>query len=155
MNKEQLKDLIKLEGDEKDFKYTCKNGITFSCSIIRTSLLHLCGYVHITKDNKCWGVDYDYLPDISVHGGISYTGHFFNNNKEIWTIGFDCAHYRDLSPYSYLVEDKGYQLNFTPISNKDKYRDMDYVTTEIENLAEQLSEFSISIKRVEKIEQII
>ena len=154
MNKERLKDLIKLEGDEKDFKYTCKNGITFSCSIIRTNLLHLCGYVHITKDNQYWGVDYDNISGISAHGGISYTGHFFNNNREIWTIGFDCAHYGDLLPYSYLV-DKCNQLNFTPISNKDKYRDMDYVTTEIENLAEQLSEFSISKKRVEKIDQII
>ncbi len=85
--------------------------------------------------------------DLQAHGGLTYNSYDNNNN---WVIGFDCAHYQDLSPYFLLNEEEKYSFG-----QRGTYRDMKYVKSECENLAEQASKFSKSIVRYNKISQII
>ena len=144
MNKEQLIKLIEKEGDELQWDYTCGNGVIIHCSIHRNGVKALCGYITLTKDSSLYGVGYDDL-DLHAHGGLTYDGYDENKN---WVIGFDCAHYQDLSPYFLLSEEYSF-------GQRGTYRDMEYVKSECENLAEQVSFFSKSIVRYNKISQII
>lgn len=48
---------------------------------------HRCGYVTVPENHPCYGVYYEDLPRIEVHGGVT-----FGNRG---TFGFDCAHYVD------------------------------------------------------------
>ena len=144
MNREYLRDLIEKEGDELQWDYTCSNGVIIHCSIHRNGVKALCGYITLTKDSSLYGVGYDDL-DLHAHGGLTYDGYDENEN---WVIGFDCAHYQDLSPYFLLSEEYSF-------GQRGTYRDMEYVKSECENLAEQVSFFSKSIVRYNKISQII
>ncbi len=144
MNKEQLKELIEKEGDSLQWSHTCNNGVVIDCSIHRNGVKALCGYITLTPDNSLYSIGYDEL-DLSVHGGLTYNSYDDNNN---WVIGFDCAHYQDLCPYFLLNEDSVFGLRGT-------YRDMEYVKSECESMAEQASVFSKSIARYNKIIQII
>lgn len=140
MNKEQLIKLIEKEGDELQWDYTCGNGVIIHCSIHRNGVKALCGYITLTKDSSLYGVGYDDV-DLHAHGGLTYDGYDENEN---WVIGFDCAHYQDLSPYFLLSEEYSF-------GQRGTYRDMEYVKSECENLAEQVSFFSKSIVRYNKI----
>ena len=142
MNKEHLKELIEKEGNELQWDYTCSNGVIISCSIHRNDLFTLCGYITLNRDNSLYGLDFNYI-DISAHGGLTYQGYDKNEN---YVIGFDCGHYGDLNPY-FMIND------IVHISGK--YRDMEYVKTQCESMAEQASVFSKSIDRYNKISQII
>jgi hypothetical protein len=135
-------ELIKIEGNEKKWTYTCENGLEFNCSIRRnTSGGHLCGYVILTPDNDFFGKDYDDIP-VSCHGGLTYA----SNQGPNWVIGFDCAHYDDLQPF-YTDQD---------IYNDNRvYKDMEFVTEECESICEQISDKSKSHRRSHKISQII
>lgn len=133
---------IKSEGDYKEWFYESKNGLQFKCIIRRNVRLNnLCGYVEITKDNKLFGIDYmDIDVPLSVHGGITWSA----LEGDFWVFGFDCAHPLDLT----------FTENFEPRGNGN-YRDIDWVTTECESLAEQLSKFNISIERNKKIDDCL
>jgi hypothetical protein len=144
MNKEELQKLIKKEGDELQWDYTCSNGVIIHCSIHRNGVKALCGYITLTKDSSLYGVGYDNL-NIQVHGGLTYDGY---DKDENWVIGFDCAHHGDLTPY-FLLNDEYY------FGQRGIYRDMEYVKYECESMAEQASVFSKSIERYNKISQII
>lgn len=135
-------ELIKIEGNEKKWTYTCENGLEFNCSIRRnTRSGHLCGYVILTPDNDFFGKDYDNIP-VSCHGGLTYASEEGSN----WIIGFDCAHYDDLQPF-YTDQD---------IYNDNRvYKDMEFVTEECESICEQIAEKSKSHRRSHKISQII
>jgi hypothetical protein len=144
MNKDYLKELIEKEGNELQWDYTCSNGVIISCSIHRNDVFALCGYITLTKDNSLYGVECDDI-NIQAHGGLTYQGYDQNEN---WVIGFDCGHYGDLTPYFLLKED-------FPFNSFGEYRDMKYVKSECESMAEQASKFSKSIERYNKISQII
>jgi hypothetical protein len=148
MNKKDLLKLIESEGDDKFWVYTAQNGIKIPCSIHRSSILILCGYVHIDRDNKLWGLSYDdvHKYDIDVHGGLTYNGY----DDNIWIFGFDCGHHGDLIPY-YIINDDLYKI----IDITGTYRDMNYVISEVEQLAEQLSKYSLSELRIKKIDNLI
>ena len=135
-------ELIKIEGNEKKWTYTCENGLEFNCSIRRnTSGGHLCGYVILTPDNDFFGKDYDDIP-VSCHGGLTYA----SNQGPNWVIGFDCAHYDDLQPF-YTDQDI--------YGDNRVYKDMEFVTEECESICEQISDKSKSHRRSHKISQII
>lgn len=144
MNREKLKELIEKEGNSLEWDYTCSNGVIISCSIHRNDVFALCGYITLTKDNSLYGIDYDDI-NISAHGGLTYQGY---NQNENYVIGFDCGHYGDLTPYFLFKED-------FPFYSDGEYRDMEYVKSECESMAEQASKFSKSIYRYNKISQII
>ena len=144
MNKDRIYilDLIKKEGDKKEWIYTCKNGIELKCYIRRVPRSgHLCGYVHLTQDNDYFGMDYDRIP-VNCHGGLTYASEHDNQ----WVIGFDCAHFADLQPFYTDTEIYG---------NNGIYRDMDYVTKECESICEQISDKSKSHKRLIKLNNLV
>lgn len=61
---------------------------------------HLCGYVALPRNHPLYGLHYDdeIVGDVSVHGGMTYSGERFEGDPNDWWFGFDCAHAGDLSP---------------------------------------------------------
>ena len=113
---------------EKDVKEFMANG--YKCIVKRhKTMKHLCGYVHITKSHKLYGIGYSNLYDmnidIEVHGGLTYA----EKENEDWVFGFDCAHLGDLVPG---MEEYGI------IQEEEIYRNMEYVEHETRHLANQL-----------------
>lgn len=96
----------------------------FTCKILRhPTSLHLNGYIHIPPDHPWYGKS----PDVSVHGGVTYE----EMEGDRWVLGFDCAHYGDLVP-GYESALSIYSRGEVPI-----YRTIDYVLSELNDLAEQ------------------
>lgn len=128
---------------------------------------HHCGYVAVPKGHILYGKDYDdVIPELQllmsetrnlpiknspinvflasgcaevqqlqmrmafrVHGGVTYArGELAEtNDSDLWWIGFDCAHAGDKTKHS-------------PSRYRDNvFRDIDYVATECESLANQIS----------------
>jgi len=135
---------VKLEGDNKQWTYTCENGLEFNCHIRRnTRAGHLCGYVTLTPDNDFFGLEYYDIP-LNCHGGLTYA----SNQGPNWVIGFDCAHYGDYQPF--------YNEEWALYSGRNLvYRDMEFVTEECESICEQISEKSKSHKRSKKLSELI
>ena len=81
---------------------------------------------------------------ISVHGGITFTGEYEEGGKVleggIWWIGFDCAHTGDYNPGIALALMKTGYLDHL-LSSDEVYRDEDYVTIEVEQMAVQIKEY--------------
>lgn len=113
--------------------------------ITRTTLGHLCGYVAVPPGHRAYGTtdDWDGLASsLHVHGGVTYgakcSGHICHvpepgEPDDVWWIGFDMAHSGDLCPYM-LEHGGGYGGAFG-----DRYRTVDYVREQCEQLAAQLA----------------
>jgi len=96
-----------------------------------TELGTWCGYVIIPEDHPWHGLTYSDLTDVSVHGGVTYSGEEVFHQE--WAVGFDCGHAFDLIPM--LVSEK---YGGTPLeSETGTYRDMPYALDEARHLAEQ------------------
>ena len=78
--------------------------------------------------------------DINCHGGLTFSRHcdgntekgichFTKSEDDVWWFGFDCGHAWDISP--------NLGVGF-PSFDMAVYRDLDYVTSEVEALAKQL-----------------
>lgn len=114
-------------GDEPDYlKFKYKG---YTCEIKRTSLslLHLCGYVTLDRNNKLYGKKWDdeEIENLEVHGGITFAE---PTKKGKWQIGFDCAHYDDVLPgtdVAWGIEDS-------------TYKDMWFVKSELIKLVDQI-----------------
>lgn len=136
MNIESLREKIQAEGDRKLFTYK-----GYQCKIRRhNALLHLCGYVKLPESSPFYEKDYGTIEemtdyDIPAHGGLTFAG--FDRDGD-YIIGFDCAHAWDIVPQ--MVFDR-YQ---TTCLNDGVYRDMDYVTTNLEELVDCLIEYEAS-----------
>lgn len=146
MNKD-ITEIIKKEGNSHKWVYRTKNGLDVTCYWKRNDVLGvLYGYISISPTSKLYNEDKLY--NLSVHGGITYKG--INKDdvfeKNYFVIGFDCGHSGDLVPYM----DNSYK---SPSS--DEYRDRDYVESECENLAEQVSKFDIGAIRSKKLKKIL
>lgn len=98
---------------------------------------HLCGYIYIPFGhpdygktyNELYGESYDAAPD--VHGGWTYSHDGGDDDGGKFTIfGFDCGHAGDLSP--------GIPWG----SEHQTYRDIAFVTEQLENAAKQFKERS-------------
>lgn len=111
-----------------------------------------CGYVSIEKNHPLFEKSYHErdVEGLNVHGGITYAKgcsgdaefgicHLTEEEDEAWWFGFDCGHGHDFYPgesYQELRENNYYDfLRCTP---DQVYRDKDYVTKEVEDLAKQL-----------------
>jgi hypothetical protein len=136
-----LEQIIKEEGDFYKWTYTASNGLDVDCFLRRNpSALTLCGYVVLTSDNKLFGLDYDEIYTkmfISVHGGLTYS----DEGEDGWVIGFDCAHAGDLCPAFPYYD--------------GIYRTKEFVISECEKLAEEVSKFSGIIKRLKNIDTVL
>jgi len=136
-----MEDIIKSEGDYKEWTYQTRNGVEYRLVIRRNSSLgFLCGYIEVTKDNKLFGDEYISL-DLNVHGGLTYGS---KKSDDVFVYGFDCGHFGDMIFDELGIKKRG-----------DIYRDMNYVTKECEKLAEQFSEWSISAERNKKIDSLV
>jgi hypothetical protein len=104
----------------------------FVCRIIRVDHSgHLCGYVDVPHTHtKVQSFDYFAIP-LECHGGLTYGNH--NEEKGIFTVGFDCAHYTDYCP-----KQSSYSGMMEMGSSSGQYRDINFVTNEIKSLVDQL-----------------
>ena len=103
---------------------------------------HLCGYIYIPfghpdygkSYNELYGLLWDDAPD--VHGGWTFSHDGGDDDGGKYTkFGFDCAHAGDLSPGLYERMPKGW-------SDAETYKDIAFVTEQLENAAKQFKERS-------------
>lgn len=117
----------------------------YICEIKRhPTLKHLCGYIYIPFGHPDYGKGYndlygDNYAALTVHGGWTYSHDGGDDDGGKYTIfGFDCAHAGDLSPgikeMLDIAERKGWV--------EETYRDIAYVTEQLEAAARQFKERS-------------
>jgi hypothetical protein len=148
---------LQKEGDEKEFKYR-----GFICIIKRIQEMgHLCGYVGIPKSHRFYGKSYrdiEDMADIKVHGGLTFSNEFIPDmeketaGRDLWFIGFDCAHAGDLMPYmlqgmtlntmhlKFMTDVLEGQENF--LKTTETYKDMKYVSKQLRSLVRQVISLS-------------
>ncbi len=111
----------------------------YHCLIKRNQFGTLCGYVAVGKNHPYYEKDDRCL---NVHGSITFTDHcqgdpekgichLTPDDDDAWWFGFDCGHAGDYSPGVPLPYESGF---------RDIYRDIPYVTAEVESLAKQLKD---------------
>lgn len=107
--------------------------------VYRSQLGNLNGYVGVKRDHPLYGLPMNNkkLACLSVHGGVTFAGKIdwdssFKN--KYWYIGFDTAHYMDLVPSMYKMNR---EMGFPPMAD-GVYRDMQYVSNEVNLLASQI-----------------
>lgn len=116
----------------------------FDCMIVRNSLGNLCGYVGVTESHPWFGKDYSDV-DADAHGGLTYAdycqGHVCHPGPEkTYWLGFDCAHSGDLVPGMEKYGDRPPSLAGTGQGSYGTYKDVSFVKTVVNRLAEQASE---------------
>lgn len=76
---------------ESRFKYK-----GFPCVVLFMPFGFRCGYVGIPKGHRFYKMNYVKIP-VGCHGGLTYSDDHLHHqdDKDIWWIGFDCAHYLD------------------------------------------------------------
>lgn len=133
------------------------------CMIVRNQLGNLCGYVGVPPGHPLHGVGYNGCPQkcpesycehsperlVSVHGGLTFS-HFCHEGgtichvpepgrpDHVYWFGFDCAHSWDKVPATTQAR---YDIDrMYPRAHEDAvYRDVDYVKSEVTQLAKQLA----------------
>lgn len=53
------------------------------------------GYVGLPKEHPDFGKHYDNI-DADVHGGLTFSGYWEEENDGLWYVGFDCGHAWDM-----------------------------------------------------------
>lgn len=100
----------------------------YECNIIRPHLFgHWCGYVGLPQSHLFYGYNYDDVPRIEVHGGLTYS----EERHKLWCLGFDCAHGGDWVPAHGRW-------------GQDTYKNKDWVIRETNELAKQLFDLNNS-----------
>jgi len=129
---------------EPDKKQWRDQATGLPCLIVRGPVGALCGYVGVSRDHPFYGLHYDVCEDIEVHGGLTFADKCQEHGTEaqsichkveagedddVWWLGFDCAHADDVCP----------TRNFSE-AYYGTYKDIAFVTREVEKLAQQLAE---------------
>lgn len=136
--------------DEADKKQWLDEATGYPCLIVRSpSSGSLCGYVGVPEAHPFYGKGYGVLPDDpEVHGGLTFAGscrvdadeskhvcHKAGGDDKVWWLGFDTAHCGDYSPkIDAVMKSVGHYYG----DLGDTYKDFDYVTREVIDLAAQL-----------------
>ena len=115
----------------------------FLCILHRGNCGAWCGYVGLPPSHPAYGKGYDDV-DVDVHGGLTYADHCQDhvchqdlndpNDKRYW-LGFDCAHFMDLTPSEVDIAAK-YALSPEPLG---VYRNLAYARRETKRLAKRLA----------------
>jgi hypothetical protein len=125
----------------------------YPCVVLFHPFCHRCGYVGVPTSHPYYGKEYYKLPDIDVHGGVTYCENSLYNcdDKDTWWIGFDCAHVTDKPDYEaglrYFANDSetidliNYKIQrkaslFIPL----KVRTLEFVENELKHLVDQIVE---------------
>jgi hypothetical protein len=133
--------------DEPDKAQWVDQATGLDCLIVRNHYGALCGYVGLPPGHRLYGRDYNdpavYDAGLSAHCGITFADHCHDDDRgpgygichtpapgrpaDVWWLGFDCAHWRDLVPGMQYSYDGGV------------YRDFGYVTDCVTMLARELA----------------
>ena len=135
--------------DEPDKVQWRDESTGYPCLIVRAPSGALCGYVGVGYEHPAFGKHYDGV-DVSVHGGLTYSGECQEHEDEgagichvhpgagrVWWLGFDCAHYGDMTPQY------DSQLLGALRHEGSTYKDQHYVAREVAELAEQLNAMEV------------
>lgn len=100
--------------------------------------MHHCGYVELPSSlqhlNFTGYNGEGAMVNINVHGGVTWQGTLdWSEGKEV--IGFDCAHWNDLTLCPQELIDAGLEHLHT---SEGVWRDEEYCVNECESMAEQL-----------------
>jgi hypothetical protein len=115
------------------------------CLLSRTAMGYWCGYVGLPRGHRFYGKSYDEdSVDVRVHGGLTYAEecnghvcHLTEDDDKLWWLGFDCAHYMDLSP---LLHAGAHAVSVAALfGNHGHYWTLEEVQAETRRLAEQLA----------------
>ena len=82
------------------------------CLMVRNPMAAWCGYVGVPRTHPLYGVGFEDVPVVDVHGGLTFSGgcapgepldgicHIAapGRESEPWWLGFDCGHWNDLQP---------------------------------------------------------
>ena len=98
------------------------------------------GYIKIPIGHPWFGLGYDAeeLSGVEVHGGLTYANSELRTPEGYiagWWLGFDTAHAGDLSP---SVDGHNF--------SGDTYKDMEFVMSELVNLARQAKEATDNVQ---------
>ena len=120
----------------------------FPCVVLFLPWGYRCGYVGLPSNNEYYNVDYNNIP-VDCHGGLTYSESALalQEDKDIWWIGFDCAHcfdgydFRKLDEY-YPNRDRflGNENYKREMTNEYGFRSFDYVKNECIQIVNQLLE---------------
>jgi len=110
--------------------------------IVRNSFGALCGYVAVPAGHAQHGRKYQDIPDVDVHGGLTYSGSA-GEPDNVWWFGFDCAHSGDLAP-GLVAMRKKYGFDSASGGFHDSYETVRSVRYYVESLARQLSTPALS-----------
>ena len=122
------------------------------CLVVRGPLGALCGYVGVPPEHPLYMRDYDDC-DVRAHGGLTYSDHCQGKichkpgpgeERDIWWLGFDCGHYRDITPSTRALLAKVDPFGIArrellTYGDGETYRTIGYVRAEVERLAEQVA----------------
>jgi hypothetical protein len=123
--------------DEYDRYEWVDEGTRLPCLVLRNPWAgNLCGYVGVPPGHLAWGMHYNDLSKIKVHGGLTYSGPAEDDRTvegyaDFWFFGYDTGHFGDKFGFA------------TPISMMSslrygEYRDVEYCTGQCRRLASQL-----------------
>lgn len=117
-------ELYPYKGEESSEKYNFEHD-GLMCKVKRNHFFVWCGYVEFTHKDE--------IENVNVHGGITY--------DDGYMIGFDCAHWRDITPMNFIHKTKMLESIGFIIENGDEetYKDYNYIVEETRKLAEQLA----------------
>lgn len=91
--------------------------------------------IDIAEDNS---IPVSFL--LPVHGGLTWANHYEmlpKREKKLWWFGFDCMHSGDFVPGLHDEQMSPYSFP-TRYTKQLVYRDQDYVTNQVKQLAEKL-----------------
>ncbi len=116
---------------------------------IFTSLGNRCGYVGIEKGHAIWGISYDDLPYMNVHGGLTFSGtHTPKLFPGYYFLGFDCGHLGDGSDTK-AFKKYGFNTGLLIALEGEVPKTLNYVIKEVQNLSKQLTPEALMIAKIE------
>lgn len=132
------------------------------CLAVRNGSGAWCGYVGVAEGHPWFEQHYREHEDVEVHGGITFSDFCVERDKEhgichipdtgepenVWWFGFDCAHSFDVMPQRDALlgmrdlmnglVDGFLDLDSTLKGERDEYRTLAYVKSEVVRLAVQI-----------------
>jgi hypothetical protein len=113
--------------------------------VLATVMGHRCGYVGVPESHPHYDKDYNDVPDINVHGGLTYSSHGIAAElvleKPLYWFGFDCAHYMDAKDLT-IMDEKHREIHEKySIAEREEgamVRDLPFCERQCEKLAKQL-----------------